>query len=1783
MIFTTKNKEFAIFGKTITDVKEKWKEFKKELAENNGKLFGENGALDSLFSGKKSNNILTPETLKQFEEFKEKFNSSSLSAEALAEQMENVDQRIIDYAKTCKNGEMTTEGFKASIDTMSFSAKAGKVALQALATAGNMLAMWAFTKAIQLAVTAIDNYIHRLDNAKEALSNTQSELSSLNNEIEDTTEQIKELEALDPSSLSITDKEDLQRLKDQNEELRIRQQYLEQQEKYDLRKVADLTKEKYNQKYGNTDNDTIDQYRALYGEKQMQPASFYLRGASAAYNTPYAPAELKGMTRESEALANLIAQYEYYSEAKKNAVQNKNTEEIEKYNGKLEELAQKLRDDRTELQGFSDDLAATGETSPELDDIASKLKLIDELLLSPGQNLVNLINSEGMSETKQRLIDLADAGKLTQDALSANFSEVDEYLKQNGLTLEDLISVVRTYKEELSDIPYTAESFSFPAYEEQINDIQSTISTLRSALDAFNTGTMDESTVLDLMQEFPELTPYIDLAADGFGNLSEGLSVLLAQQPASLIQSLQELKDSLNTDAEREQVDLLINSLQSLSSYGDSGIEAYATTIGSTWNDTANVIEGVTSQFENLAKVQEAVADGLTMSMDAAAELAAMYPEILTNAEYAGNGQITLNEEVVKSILAGDKSIVDAQITKLEADKAMLIAKEEAAQAELNVMQQVGNGQGHISEEVARKQISDIEQRLEAQINALNQENNAFAGTMQDMSNNAEQFDDYAGNVSNDIATNMNTASASMANGMETNSVASQYSLSGIAHKATDVAKAVAGIATGTVINNADAIYKGKGGTNSGGIKTTKSSNGYSATARDFIAGDISFDEFESQLQIDISAYQKAISNIDAQIEILKNLQATFDKTSSSANGGIGGHDYRDKIKDLEKEKDKINSVLDDAKSGSSTKEKKDEYKELFDFFERRIKNLNAALSLLKTNLDNVTGSFAKNKLIDAEIAISEEKFKNYSDALNMYTEKANEALSKLPSDIAEKVKDGAVDLTTFIGDGNKDVVEAIKDYEQWADKVADCKQELAELKTAIRQLELEKFNNIVEEFTNQFDLREDGKDLISKQIALLKEAGELIGESFFNKQIEQSKKQLELLEAEKAKLVEQMESALASGRVQKGTDEWLSMVNTLSDVEGNILDCKTAIEEFDNELLQLHWDVFDRIQGQFKDLDSELSNLRELFKDSKVTDGDSNWSKEGIAQLGLLAQQYELAQYQVQQYNDELNQLSSDYLAGRYSATEYADRLSELSSAQWDAVNASESIKDAIVELNKVRIDEEISAIEKEIDAYKELIDSQIEALKSSKDLHDYQERIAEKSKAITDLERQIAAMRNDTTAATVAKRKQLEEQLAEAKKELEKEQYEHSITEQENALNKEYENYENERNAEIEKLKASLEEREALIAASFETVKQNADIVGQEIALIAAQHGITISDAIISSWKNGETAIAGYGAVLSESTSAFIGNLMGVENEVYNLQARANETANSLAWMFATRADNLVNELASSYYAEENLNYMTKALNDSLIKTLESGYNISSLTNAIGSIIDGVNGIASAARSATQALAEMGAAQQNVNNNSGSVSGNKTTIKKGSGSKDILGGSASGDFHKNTLMRFAGGGVVKKDKDDPLNTIAESIGEDRMVGVKEGEVIFTPEQAELLKEMILADGGKIGENGELYASRKSDKPTGSGGGLSIEELKRASALLDIGMSYPAQMVKQPEMVSNNVNNRNINVHYDSVVTVNGDVNDTKHFLNDMKTVANDAIKKSWHDFEMTRKYGIY
>ncbi len=605
-------------------------------------------------------------------------------------------------------------------------------------------------------------------------------------------------------------------------------------------------------------------------------------------------------------------------------------------------------------------------------------------------------------------------------------------------------------------------------------------------------------------------------------------------------------------------------------------------------------------------------------------------------------------------------------------------------------------------------------------------------------------------------------------------------------------------------------------------------------------------------------------------------------------------------------------------------------------------------------------------------------------------------------------------------------------------------------------------------------------------------------------------------------------------------------MVNALSDVDGSILDCKKSIEEFDNSILELHTEIFNRIQDQFSNLDSEISNIIDLFDEFEVSDDKGIWSKEAIAQLGLLSQQYELAQYRVQQYNDEIDKLNAQYLLGKYSAVEYADKLATLNSEQWNAVKSAESAKDALMDLNETRVENVVKGIEKEINAYKELTDSQISALKASKDLHDYEKSIAEKTKSITDLEHQIAAMQNDTSAATVAKRKKLEEQLAEAKKDLEEAEYEHSIEVQEDALNKQYEQYEQERNDEIDTLRESLNDKEAILAESFNTVKTNASTVGQEIATIAAEHGITVSNSLISSWQSGENAIASYGEVLSQNTSVFISNIMGVENEVWNLQAQANTTADSLAWMLSTKADNLVNELNTSYYAEVNLANMTNALQQSLVNTLERGYDVSSIVNSL-------NSVANAANNAKTAI--------NSLNSSNIPSADTPDIQSlMNDAQSLLTNDVGKNVGKIKQQRLE----YKKDHVTDINTTLVKKYASGTRNAHDGLRIVNEEGSELVLPKLSSGDYAIGNAGDQILTKAETD--------NIFEWAKfdPNDLIPVNMTEymdNLRAMSMPTVLPNNVNNNSVNVHYDSMITVQGSLNSTD--VKQMEAIANKAVDR--------------
>lgn len=128
-------------------------------------------------------------------------------------------QQAVAYVKSGQ----TLRSFTANLQKTTVAAKAGQVALKGLAMAGNMLAFWAITKGIELAVNALDNFINRAENAREALDESSSSFSTATSELEDLQSQLDEtrqkMSELEEGGITLVEEGQYEELVKTNDEL----------------------------------------------------------------------------------------------------------------------------------------------------------------------------------------------------------------------------------------------------------------------------------------------------------------------------------------------------------------------------------------------------------------------------------------------------------------------------------------------------------------------------------------------------------------------------------------------------------------------------------------------------------------------------------------------------------------------------------------------------------------------------------------------------------------------------------------------------------------------------------------------------------------------------------------------------------------------------------------------------------------------------------------------------------------------------------------------------------------------------------------------------------------------------------------------------------------------------------------------------------------------------------------------------------------------------------------------------------------------------------------------------------------------------------------------------------------------------------------------------------------------------------------------------------------------------------------------------------------------------
>lgn len=591
----------------------------------------------------------------------------------------------------------------------------------------------------------------------------------------------------------------------------------------------------------------------------------------------------------------------------------------------------------------------------------------------------------------------------------------------------------------------------------------------------------------------------------------------------------------------------------------------------------------------------------------------------------------------------------------------------------------------------------------------------------------------------------------------------------------------------------------------------------------------------------------------------------------------------------------------DISDASDSVEDAADDAKQTIDFIEYRLEEIENiitnATNRLENFLDDTSQTGEKNSLYEDLVNAEKQKASTYFSAAATYNKKAAQLLSEVPAEYQEMAKNGAIAIKDFIGENEGEIADAIEEYRTWSSKAEDAENNYLASIAEISAKRLEQLQDIADDFENIVGLTEQHSNLIQAEMDLLDEAGERLSENFYKELMKDSKKQIEDLNNKRASLQDILDNAVKSGDVQVGSDDWYEMVNAIFDVDDAILECKNDIEGFQNSINDLYWDNLDKLIDRIDNVDSELSHLYNLVSDEeKVVDDAGNWTKDGVTALGLLAQQLEVANFKVEQYGEAIARLEKDYAAGLYSTDEYNEKLAELKENQWDAIEAQESAKKSIIDLNKTRIQAVKDGMQKEIDAYSELIDKKKEELNLQKESHDFSKQVAEQQKNIADIEKRLAAISGDNSASAIAQKKKLQAELAQAKEELEELYYDHSVEKQQDALDKQLEDYQNNKQDKMDALDESLKNEDQIIQDSYATIAANTESLAQNLSDIADKYGITLSDSVTKPWLDGVDAIGTYQGQLDTSMSAFTGQLKLLKQELIDLQVEADKTANSI-----------------------------------------------------------------------------------------------------------------------------------------------------------------------------------------------------------------------------------------------------------------------------------------------
>lgn len=503
-----------------------------------------------------------------------------------------------------------------------------------------------------------------------------------------------------------------------------------------------------------------------------------------------------------------------------------------------------------------------------------------------------------------------------------------------------------------------------------------------------------------------------------------------------------------------------------------------------------------------------------------------------------------------------------------------------------------------------------------------------------------------------------------------------------------------------------------------------------------------------SKVQNEIAKQQQAYN---AYLSKANSLGLSSDYVSKVQNGSlnienVSNEDLKKKIEDYKKyyeEAEKCKDSIDNLKKKEA------------ELNQQRLENIEEWHdSMIDINKAMIDVSESKQELneklgtaIDLKVNTDELKnaIKAQQDTYNQLVQK----LSDYQKEFNSQVSSGAIKKDSeawFKGQEN---------IQKFTSEIYKASSELIEFQDKLREIEYDTLQNLINGF-------ERAVSKIDAQIELLEARDEVVPESLYKEQMDNNNAQIKAnKELRDKKLAEQSLYDVNSERYQELAEE-------IQKIDEETLGLLTDNEKLKDSIFELRFNPLDEALEKYNDLSSEIKSFYDLLNEDAFFDKNGGGTADLAAGLALLQQNIAVSKQKISDLTTGLNKLQVSFDNGVISEKEFAEKSKEYRDELQSSVADVKDFSDAITDLY-------MKQMQKEVEATEELIDKYADARKQKEKYFDYDKKLKKQQKSVDLIKAQIAALEGINNAAAQAEKKRLEAELAQEQESLDDLKHEH------------------------------------------------------------------------------------------------------------------------------------------------------------------------------------------------------------------------------------------------------------------------------------------------------------------------------------------------------------------------------------------------------------------------